>query len=332
MSGQALDLRRSAQIVRRRKALVGVVTALGLVAGAIYTALTSATYLSSAFVSLSPSVSAASQTVVATGPPVLSLALPRMEQGMSLDTLRSRIRARRAAAGLMSVSAVGNTSAQAIETANVVARSYVAYVSSASNLNGPLPAQVLLPATTATGTALPRRLFYAAGRASWPAYCRGHIALAIGRNGSRLRERDEIADSIGVPVLASVRGHRPTKAAGWTKLLGRYEPDAADAWRLRRVLRDWGTAGPRRLDPRRRFLARGAFAGRRPQRFALGPQLAVFAASLGIPATLVVDSQQDARPRPRYALRTPRPRRGDRRTCASPRATTATPAVARGSC
>ena len=238
MSGQALDLRRSAQIVRRRKALVGVVTALGLVAGAAYTALTSATYLSSAFVSLSPSVSAASQTVVATGAPVLSLALPRIEPGMSLDTLHSRVRASRAAADLMSVSAVGNTSAQAVQTANAVARSYVVYVSSANNLVGQLPVQVLQPATTATGTALPRRLFYAAGPGALVRLLTGIIiALAIGRNDRRLRERDEIADSIGVPVLASVRGHHPTKAAGWTKFLGHYEPDAADAWRLRTALR-----------------------------------------------------------------------------------------------
>ena len=36
-----------------------------------------------------------------------------------------------------------------------------------------------------------------------------------------------------------------------------------------------------------------------PGAFALGPQLAVFAASLGIPTALVIGPQQDARPRPR---------------------------------
>ena len=66
MSGQALDLRRSAQIVWRHKALVGVVAAMGLLAGVAYTVLNPPTYLSSALVALSPSVSVASQAAVVT--------------------------------------------------------------------------------------------------------------------------------------------------------------------------------------------------------------------------------------------------------------------------
>ena len=42
-----------------------------------------------------------------------------------------------------------------------------------------------------------------------------------------------------------------------------------------------------------------------PGPLALGPQLAVFAASLGIPTTLVIGPQQDATPRPRFAPRAP---------------------------
>ena len=133
MSGQALDLRRSAQIVWRHKALVGVVTAMGLMAGVAYTVLNPPTYLSSALVALSPSANIASQTAIVTSGPVLSLALPGVEPGMSLNTLHNRVQASRAATGLMSVSADGRTPAQAIETANAVARSYVTYVNSANN-------------------------------------------------------------------------------------------------------------------------------------------------------------------------------------------------------
>ena len=39
MSQQALDLRRSVQIVRRHKILVGIMVALGLLVGAAYAAL-----------------------------------------------------------------------------------------------------------------------------------------------------------------------------------------------------------------------------------------------------------------------------------------------------
>jgi capsular polysaccharide biosynthesis protein len=287
MSGQALDLRRSAQIVWQHKALVGVVTALGLVIGVAYSVLNPPAYQSSALVALSPSVSVASQTAVVTSAPVLSLALPSVESGMSLDTLHSRVQANRAAAGLISVNANGSTPAQAIETANAVARSYVAYVSSAGNAVGELPAQLFQPATTATGTALASLPFYAAGvGALLGALIGAIIALAIGRNDRRLRERDEIADSVGVPVLASVRVRHPAKAQGWTKLFEDYEPEAADAWQLRRVLRELGAGDGSSVAVLSLSHDRGALA--------LGPQLAVFADSLSIPTALVVGPNQDA--------------------------------------
>ena len=37
------------------------------------------------------------------------------------------------------------------------------------------------------------------------------VVLAIGRNDRRLRERDEIADAIGVPVLASIPVRSPIR-------------------------------------------------------------------------------------------------------------------------
>ena len=297
MSTQALDLRRSAQIVWQRKALAGVAAALGLLAGILYTALSPLVYLSSALVVLSPQADMASQAVVVTSAPVLSLALPKAGPGASIDALHGRIQATRAATGLMSVSAYGTTPAQAVDMANAVASSYVAYVSSASNPAGPQPAEVFQTATTATGTPLTLRLFYAAGAGVVSGALIGAvIALAVGRNDRRLRERDEIADSIGVPVLASVRAGHPVKAAGWTKLLRDYQPATADAWRLRALLRQLGASG---LDPAS-VPADGGFSlavlsvsGDR-RALALGPQVAAFAASLGIPTTLVIGPEQQA--------------------------------------
>lgn len=297
MSGQALDLRRSAQIVRRHKALVGAAAAVGLIAGAAYTVLHPPAYTSTALVALSPSISITTQEVVAVSAPVLSLALPSIGPGMSLQAMHGRVRAADVAVGLMSVSAQGSTPARAVETANAVAHSYVAYASSADNPGGQQQVQLFERATSATGTTLTTRLLQAAA-ASIPAgaLVGAVIALAIGRNDRRLRKRDEIADSIGVPVMASVRVRRPVKAAGWSKLLGDYEPEGADAWQWRRMLRQLEVAG---LSPARAAAGgdgslavlslssdRGALA--------LGPQLAVFAASRGIPAALVVGPQQDA--------------------------------------
>ena len=166
----------------------------------------------------------------------------------------------------MSVNARARTPAQAIDTANAVARSYVAYVTAAGNPVGQVSAQFFRPATTATGTSLTRRLYDAvAPCVVGGALIGAIIALALGRNDRRLRDRDEIADSIGVPVLASVRVRHPSGAADWAKLLGGSVPEAADAWQLRRALRQLGAVGREPGEyPASRFLDRGALAVLRP--------------------------------------------------------------------
>jgi capsular polysaccharide biosynthesis protein len=316
MSGQALDLRRSAQIVRWRKALASVFVALGLLAGVTYTALSPPVYLSSALVAVSPSVGIASQAAIVTSPSVLSLALPRLDRGMTLDALHDRIQAGHAGAGLMAVSAYGTTPAQAIRTANAVATSYVEYAGSASNPSGSVPVQVFQQAVSATGTPLAGRLLYAAGPGVLAGALIGVIVvLAVGRNDRRLRERDGIADSIGVPVLASFRVGHLSKAAAWAKLLRGYEPGNVDAWRLRKALHELGVPSldPAGLPAGGRFsLAVLSLAGDR-RALALGPQLALFASSLGIPTTLVVGPQQapgDAAALRAACAEAPEPREG----------------------
>jgi capsular polysaccharide biosynthesis protein len=299
MGGQALNLRRSARIVWQLKALVGAVIALGFLGGAVYTVLSPAVYQSSALVAISPSVVIASQTPVVTSPPVLATALDGVDRGMPLATLQHRIYVEGAAVGLMSIVAEADSSRQAIDTANAVARSYVAYVGPGSNITaGPVPVQLFEPATSAEGTTLAWRLFYAAGAGVVAGVLVGvTIALAVGRANHRLRERDEIADSIGVPVLASVRVSHPVRPAGWARLLDRYQPAADDAWRLRRVLRALGHSGPAGADltPADRSSVAVLSLSGDHKALALGPQLAVFAASQGIPATLVLDSRHDTK-------------------------------------
>ena len=294
MDGQALDLKRSAQIVWRLKWLVTAIVVLGFLGGAVYTVLSPPIYQSRAVVALPLSADINNQAALVTSKPVLASALAGVDRGLSVTTLRDRIYVLSPVAGIITVQAKGNTPAQAIGTANVVARSYIAYVSSGINgVTEPVPAQMFLPATSAAGTTLPWRLFYAAGTGVLAGALIGLImALAIGRGQRWLRVRDEIADSIGVPVMASVRVGHPAKPAGWTKLLDTYEPEAADAWRLRKVLRELGHAGPAPGDGSSvavLSLASDSTA------LALGPQLAAFAARQGMAATLVLDSRQDAK-------------------------------------
>ena len=95
-----------------------------------------------------------------------------------------------------------------------------------------------------------------------------------------------------MPVLASVRVSHPAKPAGWAKLLDTYEPEAADAWRLRKVLRELGHAGSAPGDGS--SVAVLSVAHDR-KALALGPQLAAFAAKQGLPVTLVLDGRQAAK-------------------------------------
>ena len=141
MSGQALDLKRSAQIVRRHKIMVGSVAALGLLAGAAYAILKPPMLTSQTKVVLPPSVNIATQEVIATSAPVLAGPMQGVDRGMSLDALQSRVVASRVTSMVISISANGATAAQAEATANAVTDSYVAYIGSDSSPVGKLQAR-----------------------------------------------------------------------------------------------------------------------------------------------------------------------------------------------
>jgi capsular polysaccharide biosynthesis protein len=290
MDGEALGLKRSAQIVWRLRWLVAATVVLGFLAGVVYTMITPAVYQARALVAVSPSIDIESQAAVVTSPQVLAPVLGGVDRGEPLNTLRSNVWVLQAASGLMAVVARASTPGQAMDTANAVARSYVAYAGQQNNSTaGPVPAELFLPAASVSGSPLFWRLFYAAGAGVLFGLIVGLIAaLAVGRARRRLRERDEIADSIGVPVAASIRVSHPTKATDWTQLLGAYEPEAGDAWRLSKLLRELPAAdfaGGEGTSVAILSLAED------PKALALGPQLAVFAARQGIPVTLVLDSR-----------------------------------------
>jgi capsular polysaccharide biosynthesis protein len=315
MSQETLDLRRSLRLVRQHKIVVGIFAALGLLAGVGLVLHRPPMLASQALVEvvLSPSAQAAApqggstgispalatQIVIVSSDAVLGRALRTVDPPMSLQTLRSRVRTTSVASSdILSISGQGRTAAQAEAIANAVADSYVAYVSSGKVPGGQVQTRVLEPATTAAGPSLRSRLLLTGWLGGLLGALAGAIAvLGFSRRDRRLRERDEIADSIGVPVLASINAAHPSGAAGWTKLLADYEPGVVDAWRLRKALQHLGLAdlnvnGPQpaggsSLDVISFSFDSGALA--------LGPQLAVFAASRGIPTALVVGPQQDVK-------------------------------------
>lgn len=314
MSGQALNLRRSVQIARRHKIVFGTLVALGLLAGGAYAAIKPPTLSSTALVVLPqasvPSAQAgasgtgdsagtdmATQVVIATSDVVLSRALPHVSPPVSLLTLQSDVQVKSVTGNVLAFSASGRTAAQAEATANAVANSYIAYVGAANSPVGRVSATVLESATTATGTKLPERVAVFALLGVLGGALVGFIvALALGHNERRLTERDAIANSIGAPVLASIPVARPSDPASWAKLLEEYEPGVVHAWGLSKMLRHFGVAEIGATNGSR---AAGGSSltvlslSSDSKALALGPQLAAFAASQGIPTALVIGPQQD---------------------------------------
>jgi capsular polysaccharide biosynthesis protein len=300
MNEQALDLRRAWWILWRHKIIVGVFIAVGLLLGAGYGFLKPPMMSSSALVVLSPSTrDVPTQVLIASSNPVLSRALPGIRPAMTLQELHERIHARNPTPNIISITAQGMTAAQVESMANAVADSYVGYITRTDRATKPVQAQarLLQAADTATGQSLPPHLILNGLPWALIAGVIGAIGvLAVNRQDRRLRARDEIANAIGVPVLASVPTSHPTDAARWAKLFGNYHPSVVNAWQLRIALSYLGQADVAPANGRggggERFSIGVVTLSTDRAALALGPQLAVFAASLGIPTTLLIGPQQ----------------------------------------
>ena len=322
MSQQALDLRRSMQIVRRHKLLVGIVLAVGIAGGAAYAVYKPPMLTSTALVALQEPVSSqqangtntsgtdtftATQEIVAGSYPVLLDALPNVRPSMSLNDLRHNIQVGSPSSDIISVAAKGKNAADAEATATALANSYIDYVSSSRSAVGRVQAQLLQSANVATGQApIEQTIVYALLGGLGGALIGIIEALAFGRNDRRVRQRDEIANSIGIPVLASVPVAHPSAAAGWMKLFENYRPTAlqqlgmprpgfgrpaydgngSSLYDNDRASRYDGDGGP--------FALLVLSLSSDPGALALGPQLAAFGASQGISTSLVIGPQQDA--------------------------------------
>jgi len=310
MSQQVLDPPRLGQVMRRHKILIGTVAALGLAAGVGYAFLNPPMITSSALVVLpqagtqasasnpdSPGSTSyiATQVVIASSDPVLLRALPKISPPTTLAKLRVDVSAKSITTGIFSINADGSSAAQAEGTANAVASSYVSYVGVSAN--GRVQANILQPAIVATKTtsAIRQYIYYGVLGLLAGILIGLVAAFAASRDDRRLRVRDEIARSIGVPVLASLPVDHPADAAAWTRLLDNYRPAAVHAWQQRRLLNQLGIADgmpENHLDLNRSSITVLSLSSDRGA-LALGPQFAAFAASQGIPTALIVGLQQD---------------------------------------
>jgi capsular polysaccharide biosynthesis protein len=127
----------------------------------------------------------------------------------------------------------------------------------------------------------------------------GIALLLTERRDQRLRLRDEIADSVGSPVLAAVPSKPQQSVAGWSTLLETYEATPVESWAFRQLLRGLVT-------PDQKGELRGGGKVEHPQSLtvlslsgdegglAIGPQLAAFASSLGLATHLATTAGHES--------------------------------------
>ncbi|WP_270886157.1 Wzz/FepE/Etk N-terminal domain-containing protein [Pedococcus sp. 5OH_020] len=160
-------------------------------------------------------------------------------------------------------------------------------------------ATVIQHATPAVRMSLALRLalFEGIGAAA-TLFLTGLVIVIRGRRERTMRSRDEIADAIGIPVVASIHSRAPHSVAGWTSLLAKYSPGTVETWTLRQLVRlvtpgHPGSLAERQTDRHESPAVVVLTLSDDLRALAVGPQLASFAASTGL-ATRLVTAQPHA--------------------------------------
>jgi capsular polysaccharide biosynthesis protein len=305
VSAQQLDVKRSWRAIRRHRLIVAAVAAVGLLCGFAYGFLAPPLHTATSLVVLPPAPvtdsvkQAATQAIetqvyIAESEPVLKSAGQNLTPPVSTKVVRDRVKVTAVTDDVIKIDARGSTAQQAMRLANAVAEIYLVFVTTDQKLPGDLGkktgARVLEEATTARGGSMIIHLGILGALGALLGAVAGSIGvLAQARGDRRLRLRDEIADAVGLPVLASVTSYRATDVSDWANLLERYQPTAVEAWSMRKTLHHLGLdvkGGPPLS------LSVISFADDEKAR-PLGPQLAAFATSIGISTSVVIDGHQD---------------------------------------
>lgn len=154
-------------------------------------------------------------------------------------------------------------------------------------------ASVIQHATPAVRMPLAVRLaiFEASGAAA-ALFLAGFVLVLRGRRERTMRSRDQIADAIGIPVVASIRSRASRSVAGWTSLLQKYAPGTVETWTLRQLVRLLTPGHPGSLaedsrDPLDSPAVVVLTLSDDLRALAIGPQLASFASSTGMSVHLV---------------------------------------------
>jgi uncharacterized protein YdbL (DUF1318 family) len=193
MSQSAPDQQRPLRGGLRYAILIGVAVLAGLIAGLAAAALSPATVTSTALVALQTSGGCHRSTAaIADSVPLLTGA--SLKEAVANGTSPGQVRVENLTPYLVSLSATAGTAAQAEAAVNAAADNYIDSadsaadpVDSAADPAGQAAAQLLQPATTATGTAGLTRLLDGAGLGLLSGLLAGVAAAMLGRRFSILR-------------------------------------------------------------------------------------------------------------------------------------------------
>jgi capsular polysaccharide biosynthesis protein len=305
VSTQELDVKKSWRAIRRHRRVVAAAAAVGLLAGVGYALIQPPLHTATSLVVLPPppatdaeklagTQSIETQVYIADSEPVLKSAGQNLSPTLPTDVVRGRVKVAAVTQDVIKIDARGTSAGQAMQLANAVAEVYLVFVTTDQKLPGDLGkktgARVLEEATTARGGNMAVHL----GIWGLLAALLGAVAGSIGvlareRGDKRLRLRDEIADAVGLPVLASVSSYPAEDPSDWAALLERYSPTAVDAWSLRKTLHNLGVDVKSGAALSLSVISFADDLKARP----LGPQLAAFAESIGVATSVVVDSHSD---------------------------------------
>ena len=288
-----MDLRTLLHAVRLHKVIFAFVVAFGFAAGVGYTAVRPPLLTTKALVIVSNTKHIGTQAVIAGSTPVLQAATKHLGFSAPVTTLQKQVQVTSIADSVLQITAEGKTADEARDLANAVAAAYEDYLLTHPGLAKHAAAGILQEAAPAIGATLRTAAIENAGFGALAGVLLGVIiTVAMGRSDRKLRERDDIAGAIGVPVLASIPVVHASDTTSWTRLLQAYEPAVVHAWNLRKALRYIGVSDVRSGGaPGVSVTVVSLSTDRRA--LAVGPQLAVFAASLGIPTVLHVGDQHD---------------------------------------
>ena len=149
MNQQASDVPKFVQILTRYRALIALMAVLGVLAGAVFAALNPSVFTSQALVILPASDCPAGAIC---GGPMFAPDRSAYLGATLLQSLPSGVQVKPVAANGLWISATAGTAARAEAVTNEAADSYLAYAQSLSYPGEQAAAQILEPATRATGT------------------------------------------------------------------------------------------------------------------------------------------------------------------------------------